>query len=80
MSPSDSENRPTAAQTERAPGAERVNRQLLELLVCPITKTTLIYDDARQELISRAARLAFPIRRGVPHMLPSEARPLDDDD
>ena len=49
---------------------ERPDRRLLELLVCPITKTSLVYDEARQELISRAARLAFPIRRGVPHMLP----------
>ena len=57
---------------------ERVDRRLLELLVCPVTKTSLDYDEARQELISRKARLAYPIRRGVPHMLPSEARHLDD--
>lgn len=60
------------------PGAERVDPRLLELLVCPITKTSLQYDKARQELISRKARLAYPIRHGVPHMLPSEARHLDD--
>lgn len=59
-------------------GEERVDRRLLELLVCPVTKTSLDYDEARQELISRKARLAYPIRRGVPHMLPSEARQLDD--
>ena len=59
-------------------GPERVDRRLLELLVCPVTKTSLDYDEARQELISRKARLAYPIRRGVPHMLPSEARQLDD--
>lgn len=60
-------------------GGERVNRQLLELLVCPVTKSSLYYDEARQELISRSARLAYPIRRGVPHMVPDEARHLDDD-
>ena len=49
-----------------------------ELLVCPLTKASLIYDAAAQELISRQARLAYPIRRGVPHMLPEEARHLDD--
>ncbi|MGE0767864.1 MAG: Trm112 family protein [Hyphomicrobiaceae bacterium] len=63
---------------EAAAPAERVDRKLLELLVCPVTKTSLDYDEARQELISRKARLAYPIRRGVPHMLPSEARRLDD--
>lgn len=57
---------------------ERVDPRLLELLVCPVTKTSLDYDEARQELISRKARLAYPIRRGVPHMLPSEARQLED--
>ncbi len=60
------------------PAEERVDPRLLELLVCPITKTSLIYDAARQELISRPARLAYPIRHGVPYLLPSEARHLDD--
>ncbi len=60
------------------PAPERVDRRLLELLVCPLTKSSLDYDEVRQELISRKARLAYPIRRGVPHMLPSEARHLDD--
>jgi uncharacterized protein YbaR (Trm112 family) len=60
------------------PSEERVDRKLLELLVCPLTKTSLDYDEKRQELISRKARLAYPIRRGVPHMLPSEARHLDE--
>lgn len=55
-----------------------VDPKLLEILVCPLTKTTLEYDSGRQELISRAAKLAFPIRDGVPIMLPEEARPLDD--
>lgn len=57
---------------------ERVDPRLLELLVCPITKSFLVYDEARQELISRSARLAYPIRRGVPHLLAAEARSLDD--
>ena len=64
-----------------APGAPdettRVDPRLLEILVCPLTKTTLEYDRARQELISRAARLAYPIREGIPIMLPDEARPLE---
>ena len=54
--------------------ATRVDPRLLELLVCPVTKTTLEYDPARQELISRAAHLAYPIRDGIPIMLPEEAR------
>lgn len=50
--------------------------KLLEILVCPLTKTTLIYDRERGELISKAAGLAYPIRNGIPIMLPSEAREL----
>ena len=50
--------------------------KLLEILVCPLTKTRLIYDRERQELISKAAGLAYPIRDGVPIMLPGEAREL----
>ena len=61
------------------PGSERADPRVLELLVCPLTKTTLEYDEKAQELISRAAWLAYPIRNGVPHMLPSEARSLDED-
>lgn len=64
---------------ERKPEAERLDPRVLELLVCPLTKTTLEYDEKAQELISRAARLAYPIRSGVPHMLPSEARSLDEE-
>ena len=52
--------------------------RLLEILVCPLTKTTLVYDRDRQELMSKAAGLAYPIRNGVPIMLPSEARELSD--
>ncbi|WP_321448053.1 Trm112 family protein [uncultured Cohaesibacter sp.] len=55
-----------------------VDRKLLEILVCPLTKTTLTYDAEAQELISHAAKLAYPIRDGVPIMLPSEARQLED--
>ncbi len=55
----------------------RIDPRLLEILVCPLTKTTLEYDSARQELISRSARLAYPIRDGIPIMLPEEARQID---
>jgi uncharacterized protein YbaR (Trm112 family) len=58
--------------------ATEVDPRLLEILVCPITKTTLEYDRARNELISHKAGLAFPIRDGIPIMLPDEARRLDD--
>lgn len=54
--------------------------KLLELLVCPLTKASLVYDEARQELVSRHARLAYPIRDGIAVMLPSEARTLEDDE
>jgi len=62
------------------PVAQRVDRRLLELLVCPRTKTSLIYDEAAQELISRAAGLAYPIRDGIPVMLEEEARTLSQDE
>jgi uncharacterized protein len=55
-----------------------VDPRLLEILVCPLTKTPLEYDAEAQELISRKARLAYPIRDGIPIMLADEARPLDD--
>ena len=54
--------------------------KLLELLVCPLTKMPLIYDRGAQELISRTAGLAFPIRHGVPLMIEDAARRLTDDD
>jgi uncharacterized protein YbaR (Trm112 family) len=53
--------------------------KLLEILVCPLTKERLAYDAERQELISRKARLAYPIRNGVPLMTADAARPLDDE-
>ncbi len=57
-----------------------VDPRLLELLVCPLTKTRLEYDAQKQELISRAAGLAFPIKNGVPLLIADAARPLDDTD
>lgn len=53
-------------------------RRMLEALVCPLTQDRLVYDADRQELISKAAKLAFPIRDGIPIMLVDEARKLDD--
>jgi uncharacterized protein YbaR (Trm112 family) len=55
-----------------------VDPKLLEILVCPVTKTTLVYDREKQELVSRKAGLAYPIRDGVPIMLADEARELSD--
>jgi uncharacterized protein len=54
-----------------------VDPKLLEILVCPLTKGQLEYDAAKQELISRLAKLAYPIRDGIPIMLPEEARKID---
>jgi uncharacterized protein YbaR (Trm112 family) len=62
--------------TDRISG---VDPKLLEILVCPLTKGPLSYDAERQELISAKAQLAYPIRDGIPIMLPSEARPLGDE-
>jgi uncharacterized protein YbaR (Trm112 family) len=56
----------------------RVDRKLLEALVCPVAQTALEYNRESQELISRAAGLAYPIRDGIPIMLMDEARRLDD--
>jgi uncharacterized protein len=58
-------------------GADKVDPKLLEILVCPLTKATLEYDPVKQELISRSAKLAYPIRDGIPIMLAEEARRLD---
>ena len=57
-------------------GLHEVDPKLLEILVCPLTKAPLRYDRERQELISQAAGLAYPIRDGIPIMLPDEARVL----
>ena len=58
--------------------ATRIDPKLLEILVCPLTKGPLEYEAERQELISRQAKLVYPIRDGIPIMLPEEARPLTD--
>jgi uncharacterized protein len=57
--------------------ANSIDPKLLEILVCPLTKGQLEYDADHQELISRSAKLAYPIRDGIPIMLPEEARKLD---
>jgi uncharacterized protein YbaR (Trm112 family) len=62
------------------PGQQSVDPKLLEILVCPLTKGPLIYNATRQELISKQAGLAYPIRDGIPIMLVDEARQLDDED
>ena len=55
-----------------------MDSKLLEMLVCPVTKGPLRYDRERQELVSKSARLAYPIRDGIPVMLEEEARVLSD--
>lgn len=57
-----------------------MDTKLLELLVCPVTKGPLTYDRERQELISKSARLAYPIRDGIPILLENEARVLTDEE
>jgi len=64
----------TSSSSDRVAGP--VNPKLLEILVCPLTKGPLEYDAANQELISRSAKLAYPIRDGIPIMLVDEARQL----
>lgn len=65
------------AETD-AGGASTVDPKLLEILVCPVSHGPLRYDRERQELVSEAAGLAYPIRDGIPIMLADEARTLDD--
>lgn len=76
---SDDPNLPGIVDDPRKSGPEpsRIDPRLLEVLVCPLSKSTLEYDRERQELISRVARLAYPIRDGIPIMVPDEARPLE---
>jgi len=69
-----------ADQTPKPAAEEQIDPRLLELLVCPRTKTSLIYDETRKELVSRAARLAYPIREGIPIMLEDEARPVEEEE
>jgi uncharacterized protein YbaR (Trm112 family) len=76
MSDSSTPNSPAPPPSPDRP-ADSVDPKLLEILVCPVTKTPLEYDADKQELISRAAKLAYPIRDGIPIMLPEEARRID---
>ena len=69
--------------TDATPNRQKsddVHPRLLDVLVCPLTRSALHYDRARQELISQQARKAFPVRDGVPIMLVEEARDLNDDE
>jgi len=61
-----------------SPPPQRIDSKLLDILVCPLTKGPLSYDADRQELVSRQAKLAYPIRDGIPILLIDEARKLDD--
>ena len=70
-------NNPETDQPQAGPSA--VDPKLLEILVCPVSKGPLDYDREAQELVSREARLAYPIRDGIPIMLPDEARSLDEE-
>ena len=68
-----------ASQETSKPSGRTIDPKLLEILVCPLTKHPLSYDADAQELISKKARLAFPIREGIPIMLVEEARDLQND-
>lgn len=68
---------PESGERLPEPARPQIDPKLLDLLVCPLTKGPLDYDAAAGELVSRKARLAYPVRDGVPIMLPSEARKLD---
>lgn len=59
---------------------QAMDTKLIELLVCPVTKGHLEYNREKQELISRSARLAYPVRDGIPVMLENEARPMTDEE
>jgi uncharacterized protein YbaR (Trm112 family) len=76
----DAEPSTSTAQDVPSPQDGEVDPRLLEVLVCPVTHGPLEFDRAKGELISRSARLAYPIRDGVPIMLPEEARELGDGD
>lgn len=66
-------------ETPDTEAARRTDPRLLEVLICPVTRAPLTYDRERQELVSQKARLAYPIRDGLPIMLESEARLLDEE-
>lgn len=71
---------PLSAPDEKPVPTSPVDPKLLDILVCPLTKSTLRYDRERQELISDQAGLAYPIRDGIPIMLADEARTLGEDE
>ncbi len=66
-------------QMDASSAKDEVDPLLLQILVCPVTKQPLQYDREAQELISKAAGLAYPVRKGIPIMLPEEARRLSDE-
>jgi uncharacterized protein len=68
------------APVTQSPLSPEVDPRLLEVLVCPLTKGPLVYDRAAQELISKEAKLAYPVRDGVPVMLQEEARALSENE
>ncbi len=68
----------TTAPTETPKTTAKTDRRMIEALVCPVTQTTLSYDAEAQELVSKAAKIAFPIRDGIPVMLVDEARKLEE--
>lgn len=70
----------TSPSAPSAPPSSPIDTRLLELLVCPVTKGPLSYDRERQELVSHSARLAYPVRDGIPVLLESEARTLSDEE
>lgn len=65
------------AKDKPASSKAQIDVRMLELLACPLTKGPLVWDEARSELVSRVAKLAYPVRDGIPVMLPSEARPVE---
>lgn len=69
-----------ALDNPRRTAQDVIDPKFLEMLVCPLTKEPLRWDEKRAELISTAARLAYPVRDGIPIMLPSEARALEEDE
>jgi uncharacterized protein YbaR (Trm112 family) len=71
---------PSPARDDKQIPVSPVDPKLLDILVCPLTKSTLRFDRERQELISDQAGLAYPIRDGIPIMLVDEARTLDEDE
>ncbi|MDA5092887.1 Trm112 family protein [Aliiroseovarius sp. KMU-50] len=68
----------TDAKESRKDEGPQVDRHMIEALVCPVTQTTLSYDAEKQELVSKAAKIAFPVRGGIPIMLVDEARKLEE--